>query len=144
MEMVKLTQPTQMREAWQMLHDIGIIAVSFAAQATHIPLLIVDPWRIAHVGYAQGFGYGGPLDNFHYVGVVEFGGLYPLTLGHLHPGYVHEKLRFRTAADAANATAFLNAIGQPTLQKHESYLSSLVLDGDHIDHEHYQQHPGAF
>lgn len=141
MEMVKLTQLAKMREVWQRLHDVGVVLVSFAAQATHNPLLIVDPWRTVHFGYEKSHGYGGQLGGYHYVGLMEFGGLYPLTLGCLHYGYVHEKLRFRTAADAENVTAFLNAMGQESLEALDGYMQSLVLDGDHIDHHHYN--PGA-
>jgi hypothetical protein len=143
MEMVKLTQPAQMRAVWQKLHDVGVVLVSFASQATHSPLLIVDPWRTTHFGYEEGFGYGGKMGSYHYVGLMEFGGLYPLTLGCLHRGYVHEKLRLRTAADAANITVFLNAMGQESLEALDEYLQSLVLDSDHIDHHYYNEHPGA-
>jgi hypothetical protein len=83
------------------------------------------------------------LGEFHYVGVVEFGGgLYPFRInGHLDIGYVQEKLRMKTTADVTNVVALLNALGHPKGAQY--YLDHLPLYDDHIDHDKAQHMIGG-
>ena len=78
--------------------------------------------------------------NFYYVGVMEFGGLYPLRLScSLTWGYVQGKLKFKTEPDAMNATAFLALLGSNDEDVLDARLKSLVLENDHLNHSHYKE-----
>jgi hypothetical protein len=147
MEMLRLNNPKGIHKARQVLNETGALFVSFAAQGTHIPLLIIHCPAVKHHGYAEGASYAGTgtgLD-YHYVAYMEFGGVYPLTLGNLHPGYVAEKLRLKHDADALNVVGFLNALGQRTAKELDEYLERLRMspyDDTALDFNHYQQTGG--
>lgn len=143
MKMLRLNDPACIRAAHKVLHDTGSLFVSFAAQGTHIPLLIVHVPVVKHWGYAEGFGYAGTGNGmeYYYVAYMEFGGVYPLMLGNLMPGYVADKLRIKYEADALNITAFLNALGQSTVDSLNEYLSELKMssyDPTALDFDHHK------
>lgn len=146
MKMLRLNDPSGIRRARKVLQETGALFVSFAAQGTHLPLLIVHGPAVKHFGYADGDGYSGTgSGDYHYVGYMEFGGVYPLMLGHLHPGYVAEKLRLKHDADALNVVGFLNALGQNTVKALDEYLGRLKMspyDPTALDFDHYQQTGG--
>ena len=127
MKMLRLDDPVGIRKARQLLNDTGALFVSFAAQRTRIPLLIVHCPAVKHYGYASDFCYAGTGtgDHYHYVSYVEFGGAYPLMLGQLSWGYVGNKLGFRNDVDALNVTGFLNALGQNTVSELNKYIARL-------------------
>jgi hypothetical protein len=86
MEMLRLNDPPGIRKARQTLRETGALFVSFAAQGTHLPLLIVHGPAVKHHGYADGFGYAGTGSgsDYHYVAYMEFGGVYLLCWGLSH------------------------------------------------------------
>ena len=147
MKMLRLNDPLGIRKARQVLNETGALFVSFAAQGTHIPLLVIHGPAVKHLGYANGDGYSGTGSgtNYYYVAYMEFGGVYPLMLGCLNPGYVAEKLRMKHEADALNVTGFLNALGQDTVKALDEYLERLKMspyDDTALDFAHYQQTGG--
>jgi hypothetical protein len=145
--MLRLNDPQGIRKARQMLNETGALFVSFAAQGTHLPLLIIHAPAVKHHGYAEGACYAGTAtgQDYHYVAYMEFGGVYPLMLGGLHPSYVAEKLRLKHDADALNVVGFLNALGQRTQKELDEYLERLKMspyDDTALDFDHYQQTGG--
>lgn len=145
MKMLRLNDRKGIREARRTLWDTGTLFVSFAAQGTHLPLLVLDPLAVVHYGYQRGHGHAGSVKGYHYVGYMEFGGLYPFVLGHLDSGYVEEKLRMRHAADALNVTGFLNALGQATQKALDEYMERLKLspyDDTALDYDYYKLRGG--
>lgn len=141
MEMLRLDNRKGMGQAWQLLRDIGALFVSFAAQGTHLPLLIVHQPAVKHWGYAPEDGYAGTKSgDYYYVGLMEFGGLYPFSLRDISAGYVADKLTMRHFADALNTTAFLKALGQRTRNELQEYLDRLHMsphDPTAVDYNHY-------
>lgn len=145
MEMLRLNNPPGIQKARQILNERGALFVSFAAQGTHLPLLIVHKLAVIHYGYTLNSGYAGTGsifgDSYHYVALIEFGSAYPFMLGHLTPGYVAEKLRMKNEADALNVTAFLNALGQITGLALDDYLARLKMnpyDPTALDFDYYR------
>ena len=147
MKMLRLNDPSGICRARQILNETGALFVSFAAQGTHLPLLIIHGPAVQHFGYAKDVGYSGTGTgkDYYYVAYMEFGGAYPLMLGHLHPGYVADKLRLKHDADALNVVGFLNALGQNTTKALDEYLERLKMspyDPTALDFDHYQRTGG--
>jgi hypothetical protein len=146
MKMMHLNDHKGVVQAWQILQDTGALFVSFAAQGTHLPLLIVHQPAVKHWGYAPEDGYAGTKGgDYHYVGLMEFGGLYPFVLASVSAGYVQDKLQMRNSADALNTTAFLKALGQTTLKALNEYLDRLHTsphDPTAVDYDYYMRQRG--
>jgi hypothetical protein len=132
---VRLTTPEHIEEVRATLENLHVVLVEFCAQATRYPLLIVPDVVVDHIG-GSGNGYGGSFGDYCYVGLMEFGqkGPYPLMLGCLSSGYVHEKLGLKTEACARNVTVFLNCLGSS--KGVQGYLATIPLVRDHVDHDH--------
>lgn len=130
---VRLTDPAGIVMVRRALEEGKIVLVSFAAQMTHYPLLIGPDTAFTHIGFEKSYGGGPTGSGYHYVGLMEYGGLYPFQLGYLHAGYVKEKLKLRHRGCAGNITVFLNALGHP--DGVYNYLSTIPMMGDHPDHE---------
>ena len=138
---VKLDNLCSMMVVYRALLAEQPILVSFAAQMTHHPILIVPDTIIRAIGFPSTHIYeapyeaytGGKLGDYFYIGVVEFGrGLYPFPRqGHIDWSYFNEKIRMNSEADAVNITIFLNALRHP--KGVEYYLSHVPLDGDHVN-----------
>lgn len=133
MNEVRLTLPNRIEEVRQTLEGGHVVLVEFCAQATRYPLLIAPDIAVDHLSSDRSYG-GGDLGTYHYVGLMEFGGLYPLMLGSLHASYVWEKLRLKTEACARNVTVFLNCLG--SARGVRDYLKCIPLVDDHVDHNH--------
>jgi len=141
---VKLNDVASVQRVKQELlenHIMCPVMVSFAAQATHHPILIVPDTSIRYVGFEESYTGYKPGEYF-YIGIVEFGhGLYPFPRqGNLDWGYVYEKLHMNNEADCINITVFLNALRHP--RGVEYYLSHVPLDGDHVNWDVFKEQGG--
>lgn len=135
---VYLTDPDKIQLVRELLfRERHPVLVDFAAQATRYPLLIVPDDAVHSIGFTKSYGGGDRGQGYFYVALMEFSerGAYPLLLGSLHAGYVHEKLGLKTVACANNVTAFLNAIGSDDVR---AFLETVPLKGDHVDHYRVQ------
>lgn len=133
MNEVRFTTPERIEEVRVTLEKLHVVLVEFCAQATRYPLLIAPDAAVDHIGRVRSYG-GGEFGTFYYVGLMEFGqkGPYPLMLGVLMSGYVHEKLGLKTEACARNVTVFLNCLGSD--KGVQGYLDTIPLVDDHVDH----------
>lgn len=133
-EHIRLTEPEKIEGVRrQVVVERRVVLVAFAAQMTSYPLLIAPDDAVLHIGFEKSYGGGKRGAGYYYVSQMEFSqkGAYPLMLGHLHAGYVAEKLGLKTDACANNVTAFLNAVGADDVR---AFLETVPLRGDHVDH----------
>ena len=132
MEAVHFKNIKEIEKIRTLLENDQPVLVEFCAQATRHPILLVPDSAIIHIGF-RGKTYNDTKPgSYVYVGLMEFGRLYPLSLGYLHRGYTGEKLGIRNEADAENVTEFLNALGHP--DGVTDYLSKVPMQNDHVDH----------
>jgi hypothetical protein len=141
MKMLRLNNPKGLHQARQGLADTGALRVDFAAQGSRLPVLIVHCAAVRHYAVNPP-----PRDNpYYYVGLVEFGGCYPFTLGGVNWGYAKDKLRVKTDVDAMNLTALLNAVGQTSRRHLDEFLERLMMspsDDTAVDFHHYAHRGG--
>lgn len=138
MQQVKLNDPVSVAEAARHLAAGKTVLLHFAAQMTHLPVLIVPDTNIDFVGYEKSFT-GAPKGTHWYVTVVGCDSrTYMFSPnGDLHVGYVQEKLRLSHEGDVRNLTVLLNALSHPAGPAY--YLLSVPLQGDHLDHNAYDK-----
>jgi len=138
MQQVKLNFPGTLVRPAELLRAGTPVLLHFAAQMTHIPVLIVPDTAITFVGYEKSFT-GGPKGTHWYVTVVGLGSrtyMFPPN-GSLHVGYVQEKLQLSHEGDVRNLVVLLNALSHEAGP--EYYLSHIPLRDDHLDHEAYDK-----
>jgi len=130
LEPVRLDEHHRVEWAKALLKRTKPVLLEFTSQGTRFALFVSSAKAVEHLGIAP--GYGGDPAEVYYVGLMESGGLYPFQLGCINAGYLQTKLKLRNSADARNITVLLNALGHP--DGVQSYLATIPLDGDHVDH----------
>lgn len=140
MQQVKLNIPGTLVRPAELLKAGTPVLLHFAAQMTHIPVLIVPDTAITFVGYEKSFT-GAPKGSHWYVTVIGLQSRTYMFLpcGDLHIGYVQEKLQLSHEGDVRNLTVLLNALSHP--RGPEYYLSRIPLQDDHLNHEAYEKNP---
>lgn len=140
MQQVKLNYPGTLVHSAELLRAGHPVLLHFAAQMTHIPVLIVPDSAILFVGYEKSFT-GAPKGTHWYVTVIGLNSrAYMFSPnGDLHVGYVQEKLQLSHEADVRNLVVLLNALSHPAGPEH--YLANVPLCDDHLDHDAYDNNP---
>lgn len=138
MQQVKLNNPDTLLEPARLLQEGRPVLLHFAAQMTHLPVLIVPDQAIEFVCYDPTH-HGRAKGTYWYVTVV---GLDSRTYmfspcGDLHVGYVQEKLQLSHEGDVRNLVVLLNALSHPKGPTY--YMKHVPLHNDHLDHEQYEQ-----
>lgn len=138
MQQVKLNNPKTLLQPARLLQNGQPVLLHFAAQMTHIPVLIVPDQAIEFVGYEKSLT-GAPKGSHWYVTVLGLKSQSYMfaPYGDLHVGYVQEKLQLSHEADVRNLVALLNALSHP--RGPEYYLAHISIIDDHIDHEAFEK-----